>query len=105
MMLLANLIPFFFIGLALADDLRSCISDDNCREGECCVFMAFIRGFCHTLGKEGDHCIMTPAETEHGKKNIFGCPCQEGLECVPGEVVKENGKTIYRNLTCNAATF
>ncbi|KAF8795267.1 Prokineticin Bm8-d like protein [Argiope bruennichi] len=88
------------IGYANADDMRSCITDDNCKEGECCISMAFLRGFCHDLGSEGDHCIMEPAKTEYGNKNLFGCPCKEGLKCVPEIVEKEGEKTVMKNLSC-----
>lgn len=36
----------------------------------------------------GDHCIDKPAETEHGKKNLFGCPCRDGYKCV-SDVIQE----------------
>ncbi|CAL1272346.1 unnamed protein product [Larinioides sclopetarius] len=80
--------------------MRSCITNDNCEEGECCISMAFFRGFCHDLGSEEDHCIMEPAKTKYGTKNIFGCPCKEGLKCVPGIVNEEEGRTEMKNFSC-----
>ncbi|XP_015911103.2 U9-ctenitoxin-Pr1a-like [Parasteatoda tepidariorum] len=100
-MQILNGILIFGLCFACVYSMKSCISNDACEEGECCVFMSFIRGFCHTLGDEGDHCIMEPAKTKYGEKNLFGCPCKEGLKCTPETIVKEeDGKTIMKNLSC-----
>ncbi|KAG8188027.1 hypothetical protein JTE90_009901 [Oedothorax gibbosus] len=82
------------------EGMQSCITDENCAEGECCISMVFVRGFCHTLGDIGDHCITEPAITEHEKKNIFGCPCKVGLKCIPETVKESDGKTVMKNHAC-----
>ncbi|GFT15262.1 prokineticin domain-containing protein [Nephila pilipes] len=98
--LLGFLFLFLTISYASADGMRSCITDENCEEGECCISMAFLRGFCHTLGDEGDHCITEPAKTKYGNKNIFGCPCKDNFKCIPDVITEEDGKTIMKNFSC-----
>ncbi|GIY41134.1 prokineticin domain-containing protein [Caerostris darwini] len=93
------LFPLLF-SCAMADGMRSCITDESCEEGECCISMAFLRGFCHTLGDEGDHCITEPAKTEYGNKNLFGCPCKQDFKCIPEIIHEEDGKTIMKNFAC-----
>uniref|UniRef100_A0A4Q8K847 U10-Liphistoxin-Lsp1a_1 n=1 Tax=Liphistius sp. SGP-2016 TaxID=1905180 RepID=A0A4Q8K847_9ARAC len=91
--------------VAVVCGMQSCISNDQCEEDECCISMVFIKGFCEKFGKEGDHCIPEATKTDFGDKNFFGCPCVDGLRCIPLNVTEEAGKIIHRNHQCQTPSI
>ena len=77
---------------AVAIDLahgKSCKSDDDCDEKQCCAGFTPFRGSCKSLTKENRKCLVDEPIFPFNDIHILVCPCAEGLECEKAETGKK----------------
>ncbi|XP_055925915.1 uncharacterized protein LOC129957576 [Argiope bruennichi] len=85
-----------------AGEGKACRTAEHCKEGECCMTKQSMWGGCRSLGCPGCPCEPDSEKFHLGDMYLWSCPCSEGLECVPEDIIRNEGdkSVVFINSTC-----